>query len=107
MGGGQYVAAGLQTRHRRSGLKTRRHASLEPVSQDPTPRAECRRYSSLHGECAGHLRISELAHAFVLSVWQLTHAFGILKVSLVAGEMKWNVCERTLTFAISGAIFGM
>ena len=37
----------------------------------------------------------------------VAHAFGIANVSLVFGVMKRNVCQRMLTLAISGAIFGM
>ncbi len=48
-----------------------------------------------------------MAQAVVLSAWHDVQGFGILYLSVIAGVMKANVCERTFTSAIVVAIFGM
>ena len=44
----------------------------------------------------------------VLSAWQEVHGFGILYLLVIAGEMNWNVWERTNEPGTpSLSIFGM
>lgn len=49
-----------------------------------------------------------VAHAVVLSVWQLVQGLGILYLTVIAGEMNWKVCELTKAPGTpSASIFGM
>lgn len=65
------------------------------------------RYCSRHGERSSQPRIAPVAHAVVLSLWQVVHGFGMPYLSVIAGVMNANVCDRTLTSPISVSIFGM
>ena|ERR1700722_11316855 len=60
-----------------------------------------------HAERSGQRRNSSVAQAVVLSAWQVVHGFGILYLSVIAGVINANVCERTLTSAMVVAIFGI
>jgi hypothetical protein len=60
-----------------------------------------------HAERSGQRRNSSVAHAVVLSAWHVVQGLGILYLSLIAGVMKANVCERTFTSAMVVAIFGI
>jgi hypothetical protein len=64
-------------------------------------------YSSRQGERSGQWRMTSVAQAVVLSVWQEVHGFGILYLSVMSGVINANVCERTFTSAIVVAILGM
>ena len=64
-------------------------------------------YSVRQGERSGQVRRISVAHAVVLSAWQEVQGFGILYLSVIAGVMNAKVWERTLTSAISVAIFGI
>ncbi len=64
-------------------------------------------HSALHGDRSGQCRKISVAQAVVLSAWHDVQGFGILYLSVIAGVMKANVCERTFTSAIVVAIFGM
>ena len=60
-----------------------------------------------HAERSGQRRNSSVAQAVVLSAWHVVQGLGILYLSVIAGVIKANVCERTLTSAMVVAIFGM
>jgi hypothetical protein len=79
-----------------------RAASTEKATPNYFPR-----HSTRHGERPGHLRSASLAHAGVLSVWQVLQAFGTLSCVVADGGMNLKVCARTLTSASCVSIFGM
>ena len=81
--------------------------SLESKRPELHCRPSALRYSIRHGERSGQCRITSVAHAVVLSAWHDVQGFGILYLSVIAGVMNANVCDRTFTSAISVAIFGM
>ena len=69
--------------------------------------AHCSPLSVLHGDRSGQRRIASSAHAVDLSVWQDVQVFGILYLSVIAGEMKRNVWALTYTPAMVVSIWGI
>ncbi len=59
------------------------------------------------GERSGHCCIASIAQAADLSVWHSVQGLGIPYCSVLAGEMKANVCARTLMFPSVVSILGM
>jgi hypothetical protein len=68
---------------------------------------EQRIHSTRQGERSGQCRTASVAQAVVLSAWQVVQGFGILYLSVMAGVMKANVCDRTFTSAIVVSILGI
>ena len=64
-------------------------------------------FPSRHGDRPVHVVKASVAHLVDLSVWQTLQAFGIFKLSLIAGVTKRNVWLRTFTLPIVWAILGM
>jgi hypothetical protein len=61
-----------------------------------------------HGDVVFQVNISFVAQSVDLSAWQDVQAFGILYLSVIAGEMNLKVCELTNAPGTPWvAIFGM
>jgi hypothetical protein len=61
-----------------------------------------------HGDVVFQVIISFVAQSVDLSVWQDVQAFGVLYLSVIAGEMNLKVCELTNAPGTPWvAIFGM
>jgi hypothetical protein len=61
-----------------------------------------------HGDVVFQVISSFVAHSVDLSVWQDVQGFGILYLSVIAGEMNLKVCELTNEPGTpSVSIFGM
>src|SRR3984885_5469852 len=72
---------------------------------EPTVSPHC---PTRHGDVVFQVISSFVAHSVDLSVWQDVQGFGILYLSVIAGEMNLKVCELTkLPGTPWASIFGM